>query len=172
MKKFKFVLFAALLMFLDIVVLPNKECGKKYYYLVFEVEIVNVEQSDNGYFTNGYSDKVIVQYYKLSEDELTGDTELSEVDFLEKMKTILKDSLKYCEKQEFNGDIFHKYYDLNVKDFDIISVTDNKNNELSFPIPINKRNFKRTGKKYCYTLKIKASIDYELGVEGPWELDE
>ena len=172
MKKFKFVFFAALLMFLDIVVLPNKECGKKYYYLVFEVEIVNVEQSDNGYFTNGYSDKVIVQYYKLSESELTGDSELSKVDFLGKMKTILKDSLKYCERQEFNGDIFHKYYDLNVKDFDIISVTDNENNELSFPIPINKRNFKRTGKKYCYTLKIEATIDYELGKEGPWELDE
>ena len=49
MKKFKFVFFAALLMFLDIVVVPHNECGKKYYYLVFEVEIVNVEQSDNGY---------------------------------------------------------------------------------------------------------------------------
>lgn len=172
MKKFKFVFFAALLMFLDIVVVPHNECGRKYYYVVFEVEIVNVEQSDNGYFTNNYKNKVIVQYYSLSEDEVTGDTELSKDNFLKKMKTILKDSLKYCEKQEFNGDTFHKYYDLNVKDFDIISVTDNENNELSFPIPINQRNFKKSGKKYCYTLKIKASIDYELGVEGPWELDE
>lgn len=172
MSKFKFVFLATLLMFLDIIIVPNNQCGKDYYYLVFEIEIVNVEQSDKSYFTNNYSDKVIIQYYKLSEDEVKAGCELTKEDFLDKMKVILNSTIKYCETQEFNGDLMYKYYDIDVNDYEILSIKNNKNDEVLFPLTIKKRKFKAEGKKNCYTLKIGITLDYELGAATPWQLKE
>ena len=147
MKKLRLVFLTVFLLFLDVAVMPSV-CAKPEYYVRYDINILNVEQTETEFFSSHakhiYSieknytlnvddiDKIIYNYFSLCYWVSAGDE-----------KTISK---KFV-----------------LKNFDIVSVLDKDNNEITFPKEIIPSNFrKKQDKLYWYEITINVNIDYEI----------
>lgn len=149
MKKLRLVFLAVFLLFLDVAVMPSV-CDSPKYYLKFNIEILNVEQTEDLFFAWNYG-RNLVSIEK--NDSLT----------FEEVESITSSMLNIMWLVD-NSDVDnYREYKVVVNSLEIVSVLDRDKNEIIFPQEINKNSFtKGSHKTYYYEITINVNIDYYL----------
>ena len=149
MKNFRLIFLTAFLLFLDVAVMPSV-CDSPKYYLKFDIEILNVEQTDNLFFAWNYG-RNLVSIEK--NDSLTFEE-------VESITSSMLNIMWFVDNSDVDN---YREYRVVVNSLEIVSVLDRDKNEIIFPQEINKNSFtKGSHKTYYYEITINVNIDYYL----------